>query len=360
MDRSAAVSEDYLKLTSYFGERLRHQNHFVADALLDLYGSSSVATSVILRGIASFGPRHLLRGDETLSMSEDLPVAVAAVDTARKIAGLAEQAIAMTPRGFVTLERARLVGRSAAAPTPDAAKLTIYIGRQHRSSGQPAHRAVCDLLFRNGFAAATVLLGLDGTAHGQRHRARFFSRNTDVPLMVIAIGTADQVDRTIPEVESLLTRPLLTVERAQLCKRDGHLVQRPSPLPRTDGNGLALWQKLMIYTSESALYEGVPIHRAIVRRLRDSNAASGATVLRGLWGFHNGRKPHGDKLFQLTRQVPVVTIVIDTPDRIAGCFAVVDTLTSAHGLVTSEMVPAVVSIDGGQRRGGAQLAQQDY
>ena len=47
---------------------------------------SAVATSVMLRGIASFGPRHVLRSDQSLSMSEDPPVAVAAVDTADKIA----------------------------------------------------------------------------------------------------------------------------------------------------------------------------------------------------------------------------------------------------------------------------------
>ena len=57
---------------------------FLADALLDLYGRSAVATSVMLRGIASFGPRQQLRSDESLSLSEDPPVAVAAVDTARQ------------------------------------------------------------------------------------------------------------------------------------------------------------------------------------------------------------------------------------------------------------------------------------
>ena len=69
---------DFLKLTAYFGERLRHGDRFLSDALLDLYGRNSVATSVVLRGIASFGPHHVLRSDQSLSMSEDSPIAVAA------------------------------------------------------------------------------------------------------------------------------------------------------------------------------------------------------------------------------------------------------------------------------------------
>jgi PII-like signaling protein len=58
--------------------------------------------------------------------------------------------------------------------------------------------------------------------------------------------------------------------------------------------------------------------------------------------------------------VPVTTIVVDTPDRIAASFEIVDELTSKHGLVTSELIPALVSIDGEDRRGGTGLARYDY
>jgi PII-like signaling protein len=354
------VSDEYLKLTTYFGERLRGDNRFLADALLDLYGEAAVATSVVLRGIASFGPHHQLRSDQSLSMSEDSPIAIAAVDRADKIAPLADRAVAMTTRGLVTLERARLLVGSEASTPPDTVKLTVYVGRQDRVSAQPAHQAVCELLHRHGFAGASVFLGVDGTKGGQRQRAHFFNRNADVPVMIIAIGTGEQAINAIPELEAMLRQPLLTIERAQLCKRDGQLVTRPTALPATDGGGRALWQKLMVYTSQATLHDGVPIHRAIVQRLFDSGAATGATVLRGIWGFHGDHKPHGDKLIQLTRQVPVVTIVVDSPERIAASFDIIDALTEPHGLVTSELVPALVTIDGGERRGGTALASYDY
>jgi PII-like signaling protein len=348
---------DYLKLTTYFGERLRHHGRFLSDAMLDLYGDEEVAISVVLRGIASFGPHHVLHTDQTLSMSEDSPIAVAAVDRADKMAGLADQVCAMVSRGLVTLERAHFGG---SVQPPDTAKLTIYVGRQDRADGRPAYQAVCELLRLSGFAGASVFLGVDGTARGSRKRARFFGLNLGVPVMIIAVGTGEQVADALPRLETLLHEPLFTIERAQLCKRDGELLARPAALPSTDDHGRALWQKLMVYTSEARLHGGVPIHRAIVRRLFESRVVSGATVLRGIWGFHGDHDPHGDTVLALTRRVPVTTIVVDAPDRIAASFELIDELTDGHGLVTSELVPALMSIDGQDRRGGTELARYDY
>ena len=52
--------------------------------------------------------------------------------------------------------------------------------------------------------------------------------------------------------------------------------------------------------------------------------------------------------------------MIDTPERIARSFAIIDELTSEHGLVTSEMVPAVTALAENQRRGGLRLADLDF
>ncbi len=171
-------------------------------------------------------------------------------------------------------------------------------------------------------------------------RAKFFARNADVPMMIVAIGSGEKIAEVLPELGGLLHDPLMTLERVRVCKRDGELLATPHELPGTDEHGLAMWQKLMIYTSHSATHEGHPLHHAIIRRLRESDAA-GATTLRGIWGFHGDHAPHGDKFFQIRRHVPVCTITIDTPERTAQAFKIIDELTPEHGLVTSEMVPAV-------------------
>jgi PII-like signaling protein len=339
----AAVTADCLKLTSYFGERQRTGNAFVADALLDLYGRHEVATSILLRGTEGFGARQQPRSDRSLTLSEDLPLVTVAVDARPRIEALLGEAVRLTRSGLVTLERARmLTGDIGSVPggLNEPTKLTIYLGRQERVYRVPAFVAVCDLLRRRGVAGATALLGVDGTAHGQRQRATFFGRNAQTPMMVISVGSGEQIGRVLPELGALLHRPLLTLERITICKRDGERLAAPSALPGTDETGMALWHKLMVYTSEAAQCEGQPIHRALVRRLRAAGI-SGATTVRGVWGFHGDHAPHGDRLLQLGRRVPAVTIVVDTPERIGAAFSVIDKLTARQGLVTSETVPAM-------------------
>jgi PII-like signaling protein len=104
---------------------------------------------------------------------------------------------------------------------------------------------------------------------------------------------------------------------------------------------------------------GAPAPVEIIRRLRASDVAW-ATSLRGIWGFHGARAPHGDRFLSLRRHVPVVTLVVDSPERIARVFGIVDTLTADHGLITSEMVPASCAFDETERRGGLRLARHDY
>ena len=235
-------------------------------------------------------------------------------------------------------------------------KLTVYAGRHERAGGRPVHEAVVALLHRHGVAGATVLLGVDGTVHGRRERARFIGRNEHVPVMIVAVGEGGTIASALPELEALLRRPLLTVERVRVCKRDGVMLAEPEEVPGTDPSGLGLWQKLMVYAGEQSRHAGAPLSAQLVRALRDAGAA-GATSLRGTWGYHGDHAPHGDTFWQLRRRVPVVTVVVDTPDRIRRWFAVVDALTDETGLVTSELVPAFRATGPELDRGGLRLAR---
>ena len=58
--------------------------------------------------------------------------------------------------------------------------------------------------------------------------------------------------------------------------------------------------------------------------------------------------------------MPVCTITIDTPQRTAESFKIIDEVTSEHGLVTSEMVPAVTAMSESETHGGLRLADLDF
>lgn len=358
------MNDDCLKLTTYFGERDRSGGRLLADELADIYGGNRLQTSILLRGSEGFGRLHHLHTDRLLSLSEDLPVVSIAVDHRKRIESMLDLILQVKRRGLITLERARVLsGELGTIELPDplreATKLTVYVGRQERVFGMPAFAAVCDLLYRRGIAGATVLLGVDGTSRGRRTRATFFGRNADVPMMIIAVGAGKRIAEVLPEMSGLLHDPLITLERIRVCKRDGELLARPHSLPGTDERGLAMWQKLMIYTSQSATWEGRPLNLEIVRRLRQAEAA-GATSLRGMWGFHGDHAPHGDRFFQVRRHVPVVTITVDTPQRTARSFEIIDELTAEQGLVTSEMVPAMAAMSESEQVGGLNLASHRF
>ena len=320
----------------------------------------------MLRGAEGFGLKHRLRSDRVLTLSEDLPLVSIAVDTRPRIEQLLDEVVSIKRHGLVTLERARmLTGEIGAVALPEelheATKLTIYVGRQEQISGSPAFVALCDLLHRRGIAGATVLLGVDGTAHGRQAASALLrpQRGGAADDHRGRHGRADR-RRAARGRRRCWTRPLLTLERVRVCKRDGQLLAPPTSIPAVDEHGLAVWQKLMVYTSEQARHGRSPLHVALVRRLRESGA-SGATSLRGIWGFHGDHAPHGDRMLQLRRHVPVVTILVDTPERIAKSFEIVDDLTREAGLVTSEMVPAMASLaEGRSQRGGLRLARHRF
>jgi PII-like signaling protein len=363
---AGSISVECLKLTSYFGERDRSGDHLVADALLDLYGEHRIQASVLLRGAQGFGYKHHLRTDRLLTLSEDLPAVAIALDTRERIEQLLKPVGEIQSRGLLTLEHARMLPPlSLEQPTTSpsasfgfpaqaesqATKLTIYLDRHERIAGRPAFVAVCELLHSEGIDGASALLGVDGTRHGHRRRARFLTRNAHVPMMIIAVGSTERIAAVLPRLDQMLVNPLLTLERVRVCKRDGELVEPPHAPPTADAHGggphggephgeephrQELWQKLTVVTSEASMHAGRAVHLDLVRRLRQAGAA-GATSLRGIWGFHGAHAPHGDRLLTLRRHVPVFTIVLDTPDRIARLFPIVGELTHEHGLVTSEL-----------------------
>lgn len=336
------MSLDHLKLTAYFGERSRSGHRFTVDAMLDLFGDHAVEHAVVRRGIAGFGPRHVLRTDVSLSLAEDPPIVVTAVDTAARLEPLADAVLDLVGRGLVTAEPA---GHPAEISGPST-RLTVFVGRGVRSGTHSAHLAVGELMRAHGMSGATAYVGVDGTVRGRRERAGFFSRNIDVPALVVAAGPTDAAVWATAALGELPGVHTVTAAPTQLCKVGGQSVSAPTPPADPDAH-----QRLVVQTASSRAHDGVPVHRALVAALRALRLSSGVTVLRGVWGFHGAGPPMVDQLFQLGRGTPVTTTIVDTPANIAWAFDIVDSFTGDHGMVTCDVVPATVSIDDGRRRG---------
>jgi PII-like signaling protein len=214
------VSEPALKLTTYFNERARVGERFLADAIFDLYEHHELHTSVLLRGANGFGERHGPHGDRLLTLSESLPAISAAVDRPDRITGALRELTTTARHGLITLERAQLLGDGDVSHGAEV-KLTVYGGRGARADGQAGYVAAIDVLRARGATAAHVLLGVDGTLHGERYRERFFARNADVPLMVLAIGRAEALSGAVGPLRELIEDAIVTVERIETVRVAG-------------------------------------------------------------------------------------------------------------------------------------------
>ncbi len=341
------MTDEILKITTYLGERSRSDGVLAADALLKLYGRRRVRTSVMLRGIEGFGASHREHTDLSLTLSEDLPVVTVAVDAAEHMEPLLPEVRELIPKGLVTLERARGMPDNAPQAQDDPklpedlrgeAKLSVYVGRHERVGGRPAFVAVCELLKNCGLYGACALIGVDGTHDGNRTRAKLIGSNAEVPVLVMSVGPGTAVADAITGLRTMLPELTATLERVNVTRRAGAAISDPRPTAPVLGDGNGHWHKLTIYSSEDDRSGHHPLHREIVRSLRREQLA-GATSLRGIWGFEDDDRPHGDRLLQARRHTPVVTITVDTPERIAAIYPQVQRLTANAGLVTLETVP---------------------
>jgi PII-like signaling protein len=358
------VTAAALKLTVYFGEHDRYGGRLTSDVLHGLYQANGVPAAILLCATEGFGVKHRLHTQRMLTLSEDLPLVSIAVAPRATVEALVPDVQSIVSGGLITLERARLLASlshaDAARPGDNAeSKLTLYLGRLERVGREPAYAFAIDVLRRHGVAGATAFLGVDGLVHGARARARFLSRNAEVPLVVISVGAREAIAAAGGELERRLSAPLATLERVRVCKRDGHTVAPPLAVKDADARGLGLWHKLTVYTSEWARHDRHPLYVELIRRLR-LEGASGATAIRGVWGFSGSHHPpHGDTLLALRRHVPVVLTIVDRPARAQSWWRLVDALTPLHGLVTSEVVPASRAVGPGIADGGLALAEPD-
>jgi len=338
------VDEEAAVLTSYFRERHHAGARHPGEALTGLYERRQVAASVLLRGAGGYGPGHLPHAGRGLPLPEDPPVTVVAVGARQRIDAVLDEAAALTRPRLITLGRALLLSgeiepRRLEESPAEATMLTVYCGHADHAYQVPAFEAACELLYRRGVAGASVLPGVSGTVGGRRHQAHF-PRAAGGPLMVVAVGGGEQIAMALPELGGLFRHPLMTLATVMLCKRDGQVISRPETLAAAgaaDPAGMTPQVKLTVYTSEAARSDGQPAHRAILRRMRAAGV-SGATSQRGIWGYHGDHAPHGDHFLRHSHHVPVVTTVIDAPDRIGAAFEVADAITPGRGLVTAETV----------------------
>jgi PII-like signaling protein len=218
-------------------------------------------------------------------------------------------------------------------------KLTSYFGERQRSGGAFVADALLELYGRHEIAASILLRGTEG--FGLKHHLRTdrsLSLSEDLPLVAVAVDTRPRIEAVLGPARALTSAGLVTVEGARL-------------LADTAVAGPDEATKLTVYLGRQERVYRVPAFVAVCDLLH-RRGIDGATTLLGIWGVHGDHAPHGDRLLQLGRHVPTVTVVIDTSERIAGAYGIIDELTSERGLVTCETIRSLEEIGSALRAAG--------
>jgi len=183
-----------LKLSVYFGESLAAGPDLASDALMASLARHDLAASALLRGIEGYGINRRIHAERFPDVSTDLPLLAMAVGPRDRVLATLADVDAAVPRGLVTFETATIAtGADVAGATfPDgpgrAVKLTIWCRSGDRGRGRvPAYREAVALLRDAGASGAIVLRGVDGSVGGRRARARLFSTNGDVPVVMSSV-----------------------------------------------------------------------------------------------------------------------------------------------------------------------------
>jgi uncharacterized protein len=104
---------------------------------------------------------------------------------------------------------------------------------------------------------------------------------------------------------------------------------------KLEGHG----ERLSIFIGESDQHGHKPLYAEIVERAHDAGLA-GATVVRGFEGFGASSRIHTARILRMSEDLPVLVIIVDTPERIDAFLPSLDELIM-EGLVVRESVEIV-------------------
>lgn len=100
-----------------------------------------------------------------------------------------------------------------------ATLLRIFIGESDRFDGVALHEAIVLKAREMHLAGATVLRGPMGYGLSSRlHTAKILRLSEDLPLVIEIVDSEDNINRFLPELETMMSSGLVTLEKVQVLK----------------------------------------------------------------------------------------------------------------------------------------------
>ena len=103
------IPEDGSLLRIFIGESDRFGHHPLYEAIVLKARERGLAGATVLRGVMGFGKHSILHTAKILRLSEDLPMVIEIVDSAKKVEDFLPVLNEMIKDGLVTLEPIRVL-----------------------------------------------------------------------------------------------------------------------------------------------------------------------------------------------------------------------------------------------------------
>ena len=215
-----------------------------------------------------------------------------------------------------------------------AKKVTIFVNEDARRHLTPLHDAIMTFLLHKGVAGATATRAFSGFGvHHALHTPNVEVMAEHLPVRIEFIETAEKVDEVLTTLYEMVTDGLIEVQDTRIVKH-ARKSSRPAPNPpheRREGHA----QLLRVFLGEADTWHGEPLYDAIVKKLRMMEIA-GATVYRGILGYGAKGHEHKKSFFHISKDLPVMVTVIDTPEKIALAAQAIEEMLDDGLIVISE------------------------
>lgn len=104
-----------------------------------------------------------------------------------------------------------------------AKKLTVYVDESDKIGGKPLYEVLMSLFYRKKVAGVSVFRGIAGYgSDGVFHTAKLLELSISLPVMLVAVDSAEMIDSILPEVTALVEKGLIEISDTNVvtcCQR---------------------------------------------------------------------------------------------------------------------------------------------
>jgi PII-like signaling protein len=215
-----------------------------------------------------------------------------------------------------------------------AKKVTIFVNEETQHHLMSLHDSIMTYLLHKGISGATATRAFSGFgSHQMLHTPKVEVLAEHLPIRIEFIDSAEKVEEVLPTLYEMVSDGLIEVQDTNVVMNVRKPAKPEKKLPHERKEGHA--KMLRVFIGEADKWHDDPLYDAIVKKLRMLDIA-GATVYRGILGYGAKGHEHKKSFFHVSRDMPIMLSVIDSPEKIAAAAEAIEAMLEDGLIVISD------------------------